>query len=470
MSQLKFMKIGVTVSASIAKETVLSKLINMINVFRIDVANKPFDDLQRKYIDTILKLDDSKTIILETKWETITLKNINSLSYEIWDELSLEYSYIWEEGNSAIFVNYPHLAELPIWSSILFEDSEFIADIIYNYDGLIKCIVKKAGVISPNKKLLFSGYKPKLSFLSEKDKKDIIWWIQSGVNLLVASAVKTHDDIIDMKNFLLHNNGDGIKIYTRLHNSDMLDDLEHILKISDGLIMNYEDTNWLQWRYTMQSLIHLIKSYWKPIMICLSHKNTQDEKELAIHLESYANWWVDLIMVDDDITERNTPVESIQHITNLLIGAECKNLNLYQNDRFIYTTDNEINESNYMVSLLSKIINDVHAKVIVCYTSTGWTAAKISSLKLSIPSIVFTKNDAVYRYNNLLRWVKGYRIGQTSSYAQFKQIGKEMIRMHFKGNISLDDKVIILSLLESKDDHTIEGIINGIEVYKFKNI
>jgi hypothetical protein len=39
----------------------------MINVFRIDVANKPFDDLQRKYIDTILKLDDSKTIVLETK-------------------------------------------------------------------------------------------------------------------------------------------------------------------------------------------------------------------------------------------------------------------------------------------------------------------------------------------------------------------------------------------------------------------
>jgi pyruvate kinase len=396
------MKIGVTVSASIAKETVLSKLINMINVFRIDVANKPFDDLQRKYIDTILKLDDSKTIVLETKWETVTLKNIHSLSYDIGDEISLEYSYIWEESDSSIFVNYPHLAELPIWSSIGFEESEFLADIVYNYDGIIKCTIKKSGIISPNKKLLFFWYKPKLSFLSDKDKKDIIWGIQSWVNLLAASAVKTHDDILDMKSFLHHNNGEWIKIYTRLHNSDMLDDLDHILKVSDGLIIDYEDIARAQGRYTMQSLIALIKSYWKPIMICLSQKDIQDEKELSIYLESYANWGVDLVMIDDDITEHNLPVESVQHITNLLMDAEIKNLTFHQGERFLYSVENEINESNYMVSLLPKIIEDVHAKVIVCYTSGGLTAAKIASLKLSVPSIVFTKSDAVYRYNNLL--------------------------------------------------------------------
>lgn len=470
MSQLKFMKIWATVSAAIAKETVLSKLINMINVFRIDVANKPFDDLQRKYIDTILKLDDSKTIVLETKWETVTLKNIHSLSYSMNDEISIEYSYIWEESDSSIFVNYPHLSEMPLWSSIWFDGSDFIADIIYNYDGMLKCSVKSSWTIFPNSKLLFFGYKPKLSFLSEKDKKDIIWWIQSGVNLLAASAVKKHDDIVDMKNFLHHNNGEWIKIYTRLHNPDMLDDLDLILKNSDGLIVDYEDVSWTQWKYTMESLVALIKSYGKPIMICLSQKDTIDENTLFLHLSDYASRWIDLIMVDDDITEQNMPVESIQHITNLLIDAETKNLMSIQSHRFLYKTDADVNESNYMISLLPKIIEDIHAKVIVCYTSNWVTAAKISSLKLSIPSIVFTKNDAVYRYNNLLWGVKGYRIGQTSSYTQFKQIGKEMIRMHFKGNISLDDKVIILSLLETGDDTSIEGIINGIEVYKFKNI
>lgn len=52
----------------------------------------------------------------------------------------------------------------------------------------------------------------------------------------------------------------------------------------------------------------------------------------------------------------------------------------------------------------------------------------------------------------------------------FKQIGKEMIRIYFKGNISLDDKVVIINILEDKKENSIEGLINGIELYKFKNI
>lgn len=44
-----------------------------------------------------------------------------------------------------------------------------------------------------------------------------------------------------------------------------------------------------------------------------------------------------------------------------------------------------------------------------------------------------------------------------------------MIRIMFKGNISLDDKIIIVQANESaKDERT--DMINGLELYKFKNI
>ena len=476
MSQLKFMKIGVTVSAAIAKETVLSKLINMINVFRIDVANKPFDDVQKKYIDTILKLDDSKTIVLETKWEQITLKNISALSYQEWSQFTVEYSHIDEDSSSILFVNYSYLSEIPVWASIGFEWSDLVADVTYNYDGMITCMVKCSGTIEPKSKILFFGYKPKLSFLSEKDKKDIIWWIQSGVNLLAASAVRSSDDIIDMRNFLQHNNWEWIKIYTRLHHSDMLQELESIIKVSDGIVLNYEHIERAQWQYSMEALILLIKKYGKPVMICLSLEDIESEDIFKNNITTYIKRWIDLVMVEDNVTENKLPVETIQNLTNMFIDAEMSNCYEPVCDRFTYIIDNHIYEANYMITLLPKIIEDIDAKVIICYTSTWVTAAKIASLKLSIPSIVFTKNDPVYRYNNLLWSVKWYRIWQTSTYSQFKQIGKEMIRMHFKGNISLDDKVIILSLLEPSShgtlsqDSSIESMINGIEVYKFKNI
>ena len=44
-----------------------------------------------------------------------------------------------------------------------------------------------------------------------------------------------------------------------------------------------------------------------------------------------------------------------------------------------------------------------------------------------------------------------------------------MIRIIFKGNISLDDKIIIMQANESLSDEK-TGMINGLELYKFKNI
>ena len=44
-----------------------------------------------------------------------------------------------------------------------------------------------------------------------------------------------------------------------------------------------------------------------------------------------------------------------------------------------------------------------------------------------------------------------------------------MIRIIFKGNISLDDKTLIVQANESNSDHKTD-MINGIELYNFKNI
>jgi hypothetical protein len=88
-------------------------------------------------------------------------------------------------------------------------------------------------------------------------------------------------------------------------------------------------------------------------------------------------------------------------------------------------------------------------------------------LKPPVPIISFTKNDEAYRYMNLLWWVKGYKIASTFDLKNVKQIGKEMIRILFKGNISLDDKVLIM---HSQWRYWGPDTLNGVELYKFKDI
>ena len=78
MNNFRFTKIIPGVSPTLAKETVLSKIINMVDVFRITLS-KGFDDNNKKYIDTIMKLDNSKTILIETKGIDLRVKNTSSL-------------------------------------------------------------------------------------------------------------------------------------------------------------------------------------------------------------------------------------------------------------------------------------------------------------------------------------------------------------------------------------------------------
>lgn len=470
MSQLKYMKMGVTVGASISKETILSKLINMVHVFRVNVADKPFDDVQKKYIDTILKIDDSKTIILETKGEEVSIKNISPVSCTIGQTIAIEYSQIQEEDTNSLFLNYAFLPQIPKGTQISFEWSNIILEVVDNDDDKVTCKVIKGGKTSLGQRVIFSWYIPKLSFLSDKDKKDVIRGIHSGVNLLAASSVKSAEDIIDMKRFLDSQEAYGIKVYARLHKAEAYEHIDAIIHAADGILLSSGDDKRMQGKMDELSLIHKVKSLGKPVMICLHAALMQNTKKLGNLLQSYAQAGVDMIMVEEDITEVKSPLDPLSTIINFLIEWEQKGTQTIAGYDLSYTYRDEVDESAYLVSLLPRVIEDTAARVAICYTAGGLTSARIASLKLNIPVIVFTRNDFIYRYNNLLRGVKGYKIWQTSTYSELKQIGKEMIRIHFKGNISLDDKVIIINAIETDVDQSIDGIINGIELYKFKSI
>ena len=202
------------------------------------------------------------------------------------------------------------------------------------------------------------------------------------------------------------------------------------------------------------------------------NKNDHDDKTAMIEkLKSYVKLWVDIITIAESfLLESETPLEHIQMVFGELSLIESSNEYLPEIRAIEYKTDDVIDENNYLIDLLPRIVKDTGAKIILCYTSHGHTASKISALGMSIPLLMFTRDDFSYRYNNLLRGVKGYKIWQTSTYDMFKQIGKEMIRIYFKGNISLDDKVVIVNILEDKRENVMDGLINGIELYKFKNI
>ncbi|NOZ43897.1 MAG: hypothetical protein GXP45_01910 [bacterium] len=140
MNNFRFPKVIAGVGPTLAKETILSKIINMVDVFRITLS-QGFDDNHRKYIETILKLDNSKSIMLETRGNDIRVKNIYEMKVKKGQKIIVDYSEYAQEGIKKIYIDYPYLGDLPNGIHIRFEQSNVVMKVEKSEEDFVHCKV-----------------------------------------------------------------------------------------------------------------------------------------------------------------------------------------------------------------------------------------------------------------------------------------------------------------------------------------
>lgn len=477
MSQFHYSKVIATIGPSLAKETVLSKVINFVDVFRINLS-QGFIDHHKKYIDTILKLDNSKTIMLETKGAEIRSKNVHALTLKKNETIVIDFSEYQEDEKGKLFIDYPDLYDVPTGTEISFEDMPVVLKVEKNDGTTLSCKVVDGGSLQPLKKVLFKWYKPNLPFLTEKDKKDILWGLQVGVNILVVSYVKDANNIVELREFLYANNAKDVKVIAKIETKEVLDNLEQVITAADGI-------SFMKWSLealgakkslTEKKLIAMCNQYGKPVVLAWhfskklrTGKNAIPHQATYEEVQEYLESGVDAFMLGRETAFGEDPIEDISGIYNAILKYEADPEKRFAREDIHINSENEI--SDYIIYNSYRTSKELQIKAIICFTSNGYSVARLSTLKPDIPIIAFTKVDDTYKYLNLLWAVKWYKISSSFDYQHVKKIGKEIIRIMFKGNISLDDKVLIMHANDAdtnSDDPT--SIMNGIEIYKFKDI
>ncbi len=470
MNNFHFSKIIAGVWPTLAKETVLSKVINMVDVFRLSLSGG-FDDNNKKYIETIMKLDNSKTIMLETKWCDIRVKNLMNINLKKWQTINLDYSEYAQDNDKQIFVDYQKLWELGVWAQIEFEQSGITIEITdIKWEDNVDCKVTAWWELLQFDRVIFVDSHIDFGVLTDKDKKDILRWLEYGIHMIALSWTRTPEDILELKMFLTQQNKWDMKIIAKIETPEALENIDAINLVADSVIFVFDkiEKEMKQKNLTQEDLIKKIKDTGKPVSISFTawlwNKNYPFRDEKSI--EKYCHFAVDSFMLEPMIKEED-PLDIITEVSELLTKYELK-LPEEATERF----DNEEDDfavRDYIIYNSYKFTRDMQIKAIVCFTENGYTSARLSSLAPNVPVITFTKSDETYRYLNMIWGVKWYKISESFNYENLKRIGKEMIRIIFKGNISLDDKIVIVQANEyQKDDRW--DMINWVELYKFKNI
>ena len=468
MNNFRFTKIIAGVSPTLAKETVLSKVINMVDAFRITLS-KGYDDNNKKYIDTLMKLDNSKTVILETKGIDIRIKNTWDLAVKKWDKWTAEFSDYAQEWLNKIYIDYPELWNLKEGTIITCQQSNVELKIIETKEDTAEVEVVNAGkgkIIQYDRVLFRDLNNFAEDEISEKDKKDILRWLEYGSHVLGVSCTNSANHIKSAKEFLENNNAKDMKIFAKIETENWLKNLDSILEVADGIIFWIDAFPSLK-KEDIIEIIRKIKDAGKPILLTkVAVEYWADfEKKFWDEILEYSKEAVDGIMLETFLIEDEV-FDAIEKTGNILSDIENK-LNEKALKRFEKEWDFEVRD--YIIYNAFRSWNELGIKTAICFTENGYTASRFSSLAPKIPVITFTQSKETYRYLSLVWWVKGYKISQSFNYENLKKIWKEMIRMIFKWNISLDDKILILQANETIDAEKWD-MINGIELYNFKNI
>lgn len=240
-------KIVCTIGPSSSNEKTLKEMCqNGMNVARLNFSHGTHEEQQAK-VDTIKKVREELNyplaIMLDTKGPEYRIKTFkeNEITLKAGDTFTFHTDDV-EGDQTKVSVSYNKLNEdLKVGDRILLNNGLMEFKVTKIEGTKIITEVTAGGVLSDRKSMSFPNKVLKQEYLSEQDKKDLLFGIKNDVDFIACSFVSTKQDMLDVKDFLI-SNGDGeIDLIAKIENQAGIDNIEEICEVADGIMIGRGD-------------------------------------------------------------------------------------------------------------------------------------------------------------------------------------------------------------------------------------
>lgn len=395
---MKKTKIIITVGPSCNDSDTLEQMILAgADVVRINLshANKDFcDDVITKVRMLERKLNKPIGIMLDTDGPSIRLDKFKegSANLEEGKEIKL-YRYPVICNNTQFSVNYEDLVdELEIGDKLLLSDGMIeleVVEIASDYD-LLK--VNIGGTIKSNQTVHLQNKILKLPFISDKDRKGIMYGIKNNVDFIALSYVRDEQDVLEVADILIENGNNHVNIISKIENNDALMNIDEICKVSDGLMVARGDLgielSMEKLPYFQKTILKKAREYEKTAIVATDfllsmEENNRPSRSEVSDIYNAVMDKCDAIMLSGETTVGNYPVEVVETLTKVIMSAE-EDFDYQENlEDTLRNTKNDVTSTIAYSVAHASIILKTHA--IVANTNSGYTAAKISYFRPVCP-------------------------------------------------------------------------------------
>lgn len=236
-------KIVCTIGPACSDEKTLTELcLAGMNVARLNFSHGTHEQ-HLKMINLIKsvreKLNLPIAIMLDTKGPEYRIKTFKDGKIILNDGDTFTFTSNEVEGtNEIVSVSYKGMIkDLNVGDRISVNNGLVIFEVetLTETDAVCKVIV--GGELSNSKSMSFPNKVLNQEYLSEQDKKDLLFGIENDIDFVACSFVSRRQDLIDIKSFLKANGGQDIDIIAKIENRSGVDNIEDICKECDGIMV-----------------------------------------------------------------------------------------------------------------------------------------------------------------------------------------------------------------------------------------
>ena len=406
---IKKTKIVCTLGPASQSEEVLTQLVeNGLNVCRFNFSHGSHEehkerfDMAKKVRE---KLNKPVAILLDTKGPEIRTGNFDAP--EVMLEEGNKFTITMEDvmGTKDICtVSYKGLAnDVKPGDTILIDDG-LVGLRVEEVNGQeINCVVENSGIVKNHKGVNVPGVKINLPALTQKDISDIEFGISQGIDYIAASFVRKASDVLAIREVLERNNATDIQIISKIENQEGVDNIDEILKVSDGIMVARGDLGveipTEEIPIVQKMMIKKCNELGKPVitatqMLDSMMRNPRPTRAEVTDVANAIYDGTDAIMLSGETAAGKYPVEAVKTMANIAKRTEeTLKYNELLKDRKIEeaTVTNAISYATCTTSA------DLNAKAIISFTTNGHTARMVSKFRPQCPIIATTEDEGVMR-------------------------------------------------------------------------
>ena len=269
--------------------------------------------------------------------------------------------------------------------------------IYHCHNNTLICEVKNTGYIKSNCSVNIKNANFDLKFLSEYDKETIKFAVLMQVDYLALSHVKDQLDVLDINDMLIELCDDHIQIISKIENKSAIEDMERILKVSDGVMIARGDLGIeleLEKIPSIQKKIaSLSKKMEKICIIATEMLSTMmdNPRPTRAEVSDVANAVLDgtdAVMLSSETAIGKYPIETVNTMNKIIEEIEKE---IDYNDLLLDFSRKKENDIPTTIAYSAvDCANRIYADLIVCSTVSGLTAKKISHFRPSTSIIAIS--------------------------------------------------------------------------------